>query len=139
MLTSKHIITLFLGFCTFGSIIHTLHPKEVQGGSQAVLTSEFYKVKHVIDGDTFDTENGRIRIWGIDTPERNEKGFYEAREALANLIADSSLKCQIKDIDKYRRKVGQCFLNSQDIAIPMLEKGYAIEYKHFSKGYYNFL
>lgn len=137
MLIKKLTITLFLASCSFGSFINTLHPHDVQGGAPAALTSENYDVKHIIDGDTFDTNNGRIRIWGIDTPERNEKGYYEAKEALARMIADKTLKCDIKDIDKYNRKVGQCFLYDQDIAIPLLKDGYAVEYKYFSKGYYS--
>ena len=48
---------------------------------------ETVKVKRVVDGDTFITENNRvIRLLGIDAPEKGQKCFEEARRYLQNLI-----------------------------------------------------
>ncbi len=41
----------------------------------------------VIDGDTIETSAGTVRIIGIDTPERGERGHDEASAALGRLIA----------------------------------------------------
>ena len=46
-------------------------------------------VDRVIDGDTFASGNGRIRLFGVDTPERGEKCFDEATERLKELAGDS--------------------------------------------------
>ena len=44
----------------------------------------------MIDGDTLDLANGtRIRVFGIDTPERGERCYSEATERLRQLAGDS--------------------------------------------------
>lgn len=50
-------------------------------------------VKEVLDGDTFTLKNGdRIRLLGIDTPEKGRCGAIEATQELSSLIADKSRK-----------------------------------------------
>lgn len=97
------------------------------------------RVSKIIDGDTF-TLSGisrRIRIWGLDAPERREAGGAQATEALRHLIAGQSLDCRVRDIDRYGRIVGQCFLSDgRDISAEMIRMGVATEYCYFSRGYY---
>lgn len=47
------------------------------------------RVNQVIDGDTLDTARGRIRLYGIDTPERGEHCAPEATVRLRELAGDS--------------------------------------------------
>lgn len=42
----------------------------------------------IIDGDTFDTPSGRVRLFGVDTPERGEACFEEATSRLRSLAGD---------------------------------------------------
>lgn len=42
-------------------------------------------VTRVIDGDTFNSPVGRVRLFGIDTPERGTPCFNEATEGLRQL------------------------------------------------------
>ena len=42
-------------------------------------------VSRIIDGDTFDTTGGRVRLFGVDTPERGEKCYGRATTALKQL------------------------------------------------------
>lgn len=44
-------------------------------------------VVRVIDGDTLDTDAGRIRLYGVDAPERGEDCFDEATEELERLAS----------------------------------------------------
>ena len=46
-------------------------------------------VDRVIDGDTFQSANARIRRFGVDTPERGEPRFTEATERFRQLAGDS--------------------------------------------------
>jgi endonuclease YncB( thermonuclease family) len=46
-------------------------------------------VKRVIDGDTFDSGSTRIRLFGVDTPERGDKCFNEATNRFTELAGDS--------------------------------------------------
>ncbi len=42
-------------------------------------------VSGVIDGDTLDTPEGRVRLFGIDAPERGERCYGQAASALRKL------------------------------------------------------
>ncbi len=43
-------------------------------------------VQRVIDGDTFDTPSSRVRLFGVDTPERGKACFKEATNRLRSLV-----------------------------------------------------
>ncbi len=46
------------------------------------------RVSRVIDGDTFESFAGRVRLFGVDTPERNERCYTEARRRLSQLAGN---------------------------------------------------
>ena len=46
------------------------------------------RVTRVIDGDTFDAPEGRVRLFGVDTPERNEECYGEATRRLRQLTGN---------------------------------------------------
>jgi micrococcal nuclease len=111
----------------------------VATGSLAQTPQFSAQVRRITDGDTFrmyDLEPA-IRIWGLDAPETDEPGGSEATQTLTRLIAGQTLTCQIKDVDRYSRIVGQCFLpNGRDIAAEMIGLGVATEYCRYSGGHY---
>ena len=43
----------------------------------------------IIDGDTLDTSKGRVRLFGVDTPERGQRCAIEATERLRELAGDT--------------------------------------------------
>ena len=47
------------------------------------------QVTRVVDGDTFETPSGPVRLFGIDTPERGERCYGEAKNALKSLIGST--------------------------------------------------
>lgn len=51
-------------------------------------------VDRVIDGDTLDTNAGRVRLFGVDAPERGEKCFSRATAGLDNL-AGRTVKVEV--------------------------------------------
>ncbi|MBP0485031.1 thermonuclease family protein [Sagittula salina] len=96
-------------------------------------------VLYVTDGDTFSLRgvDRPIRVWGLDAPERDERGASAATSTLRRLVAGQSLTCRVRDIDRYGRIVGQCFLaDGRDVAAQMIAAGVAREYCYFSGGYY---
>jgi len=96
-------------------------------------------VRYVTDGDTFSLRGVErpIRVWGLDAPERDERGASAATSTLRRLVAGQSLTCRVRDIDRYGRIVGQCFLSDgRDIAAQMIAAGVALEFCYFSGGYY---
>lgn len=97
------------------------------------------QVHRITDGDTFRVYDlgPAIRIWGLNAPETDEPGGTAATQALTRLIAGQTLTCQIRDVDRYSRIVGQCFLpNGRDIAAEMIGLGAATEYCRYSGGHY---
>ena len=46
-------------------------------------------VNYVVDGDTLDVNDIRIRLVLVDTPERGQSGYDEAKEFLSALCLDS--------------------------------------------------
>jgi endonuclease YncB( thermonuclease family) len=97
------------------------------------------RVSKILDGDTFTLsgESRRIRVWGLDAPEWDQRGGSAATAMLRSLISGSTLICNVLDIDRYGRLVGQCFLpNGRDIAAEMIRSGAATEYCRYSRGYY---
>lgn len=113
------------------------------GGAEQGTTedAETYtgRVTKVVDGDTFwlDSVDVRIRIWGLDAPETDEPDGSQSTAALSKLIAGQELSCRERDIDRYGRIVGQCFLaDGRDVAAEMIASEAAQEYCRFSDGYY---
>lgn len=97
------------------------------------------RVSKILDGDTFTLsgESRRIRVWGLDAPEWDERGGSTATATLRSLISGKTLRCAIRDVDRYGRLVGQCFLpDGRDIAAEMIRSGAATEYCRYSRGYY---
>ena len=95
----------------------------------------------VIDGDTIHIDKNKIRLHGIDAPEKNqicidenknwECGKQSAFE-LKQIINDQNVKCQTTDIDKYKRYVAVCYINNLNINQTMVRKGWAIAYRYYS-------
>lgn len=63
------------------------------------------KVSKVLDGDTFRLrgESRRIRVWGLDAPEWDQRGGSTATATLRSLIRGKTLRCSVLDIDRYGR------------------------------------
>ena len=110
-------------------------------GKSNPLESERFtgRVGYVFDGDTLRLKGitERIRLWGIDTPEKGEKGADAARKALNKLVKGKRLEIIKMDTDRYDRTVGRVILpNGNDVSAIMIREGHAIEYCLYSKGYY---
>ena len=54
-------------------------------------------VNRIIDGDTLDTSIGRVRFYGIDSPERGEACFSEATAATERL-AGSQVRLEAHNV-----------------------------------------
>jgi micrococcal nuclease len=99
-------------------------------------------VKRVIDGDTFELENGkRVRLLGIEAPEKNEFYFEEATNELKKLVEGKRVLLE-KDLvseDKYGRLLRHVFINGIFVNLYLVENGFANAYfvepnfKYYSK------
>ncbi len=101
----------------------------------------------VIDGDTIEISGERIRLEGIDTPEkwqkcRDERGSeyrcgQDATDALRRLIGYSPVRCELEPgRDRYGRLIGFCFTASgTDINGWLVREGLALAYRQYSRRY----
>jgi micrococcal nuclease len=94
-----------------------------------------YQVIHVSDGDTAVVTDGnlrmRVRFAGMDAPESGQPYGKLAQKQLENLILNK--KVQIKSvgygIDPYNRQLGQVFVDGQEVALQMINSGWATYYR----------
>lgn len=90
----------------------------------------------VIDGDTLICEGGtRVRLWGIQAPERHEPAGPASTRALAQIVQGKTLACQPKG-KSWERTVGRCWIGSTDVSAEMVRQGQAVDWPKYSRGYY---
>jgi len=86
-------------------------------------------VTRVIDGDTIETDIGTIRLLGINTPERGNYLYEEAKQYLMK-IENQSIEVlrDFENKDKYDRKLRYVFFEGDILNIHLVEQGLAIAY-----------
>lgn len=85
-------------------------------------------VAEVYDGDTFVMSDGRkVRIAGIDTPEAGERFHDEAKAYLSGLIIGKEITLLPIPAgkDRYGRTLAEVFIDTVNIGIVMIRRGYA--------------
>ncbi len=89
------------------------------------------KVKEVIDGDTFVTFSGeKVRLIGIDTPEEGRFYYYQAKNALKNLIEGKSVRLEFDIVKKdiYNRLLAYVFIDTIFVNYYLLKNGFSYIY-----------
>lgn len=101
--------------------------------SGAEAAPSVWSVVSVIDGDTFDAERDgareRVRIIGIDTPEREQCGYSEASTALREAIGGRSVTLVSgaeTNRDTYGRLLRYVELDGTDVGVDLIERGLAV-------------
>lgn len=92
-----------------------------------------------IDGDSLRKGEQEYRLHGIDAPELNQScnradgSRYpcgrEARDHLRGLLRGVDLACDIRETDRYGRRVAECRSGATDINREMVRSGWAIAYR----------
>jgi micrococcal nuclease len=88
-------------------------------------------VKRVIDGDTIELEDGRkVRLLGIDAPEKGKRCYEEAKERLRQLVEGKKviLEKDMKDEDVFGRLLRYVFVNDTFVNLELVKEGYAYAY-----------
>ena len=83
------------------------------------------KVKSIIDGDTFITQDGeRIRLQNVHAPEKGERGALKARQDLRKLISRQQVGIETVARDSYGRIVAKVKVGNKSVNKAMREKGW---------------
>ena len=104
-------------------------------------------IASVIDADTIEIQKTRIRLYGIDAPESrqlcynaHQKPYHcgqQAALALADFIGKKTVQCHSKSRDRYQRVIAICYLGTIDLNNWLVQQGYALAYRQYSKDYVN--
>ncbi|MEZ5320672.1 MAG: thermonuclease family protein [Microthrixaceae bacterium] len=87
-------------------------------------------VVHVVDGDTVDiAAGGRVRLIGIDTPERGQCGYAESKHRVEELVAGGGTAIEAvsgrDDRDRYGRLLRYVLVDGRDVGTTLLSEGLA--------------
>jgi len=87
------------------------------------------RVIEVIDGDTIDVAGvGRVRLIGIDTPERGQVGHNEATNYLRELVLNKNVRLQIdarRPRDSYGRTRAVVLIGNTNVNDELVRRGHA--------------
>ena len=93
-------------------------------------------VVKVSDGDTITVLDSsktqhKIRLQGIDAPEKSQAYGDAAQRYLAGLVAGQEVRVAWNKRDKYNRILGTVYIKRAEVNLAMLRAGYAWHYKKF--------
>ena len=92
-------------------------------------------VTKVYDGDTLTLQNNngiyKIRLHGIDAPERRQAVGNVSRECLYRIVRGKFVYAIVQDRDRYGRYVAKIMVNDIDVNAEMLKAGLAWHYKKY--------
>jgi endonuclease YncB( thermonuclease family) len=101
------------------------------------------KVVSVADGDTLTlaSQNHRvkIRLAGIDAPEKAQPHGEASKQALANAVLQKRVTVRTAAIDHYGRTVGYVQRNGLSINLEQIKGGHAWAYRGYAKDHRYFM
>ena len=92
----------------------------------------------ISDGDTIKVLDSnkklhKIRLMGIDAPEKKQNFGAASKQALSNYIYQKEVTVVYKKKDRYQHILGKVILDKQDVCLQMISDGMAWHYKDYEK------
>ena len=96
------------------------------------------RVVGVADGDTvtvLDADNvqHKIRLAGIDAPEKKQAFGQRSKESLSNLVYDKQVDVETTKRDRYGRQIAKVLVGSRDVNLVQVERGMAWFYRQYQR------
>ena len=131
------LLILFVGVLAVSTAVNFMDNEVAAAPSQA--SGKCYKV---VDGDTIWVEGiGKIRFVQVNTPERGEPGYHEAKDYVKEKCLGKTVYLDIDDkkhYDKYNRTLAIVYTENLDINRELLNENLAeimyIPPSEFAKG-----
>lgn len=94
------------------------------------------RVVGITDGDTVtvlaaSNEQHKVRLMGIDAPEKKQPYGQKSKQLLSDLIYDKHVNVEYSKTDRYRRKIGKVLINGVDANLELVKAGMAWHYKKY--------
>ncbi|EAU5406686.1 chromosome partitioning protein ParB, partial [Salmonella enterica] len=91
-------------------------------------------VVRVLDGDTIEVvhdngEKSRIRLTGIDAPEKKQPFVQRSRQSLSELVSQKHVYITGHEFDRYNRLLGTVWSGRTDINAAQIHRGMAWAYR----------
>jgi endonuclease YncB( thermonuclease family) len=110
-----------------------------------VLAAEISGTPRIVDGDTVEIGQTKVRLSGIDAPETDQICLDATGQAWAcgitardELIKHSNgqpWECETAGSDRYGRSLGNCFIEGEDVSAWMVRSGWALSFVRYSHTY----
>ena len=96
------------------------------------------RVVGVADGDTItvldaDKVQHKIRLAGIDAPEKKQALGNRSKESLSELVFDKTVAVETTKRDKYGRQIGKVLVDGRDVNLVQVERGMAWFYRQYQR------
>jgi endonuclease YncB( thermonuclease family) len=130
-------------FLLAGSCASAQAPSSLKVGDQITGPAS------IVDGSQLDIKSNRMRLWGIDTPERGGwcyrkdrrwKPMDDSASALRQCVQGKLVTCRVQRIERawFRlRYFSECWTeDGRDLSECMIRGGWASEYTCYSGGYF---
>ena len=112
------------------ALLEVRRPRNVVSGSA-----------RVIDGDSLRVDHQVIRLAGLDAPELHQTCQRAgrpypcgevARAELRRMTGNAIVTCDILGRDRYRRRLGRCSVDGEDIGASLVSRGFAVAYGRYA-------
>lgn len=115
-------------------------PEKLKGQrSSGLRDGDTLEGAETTDGDTVRADNGTVRVWGIDAPERDQRGYVQGSDGRAVAVpigaqSKNALASQIegpvtfgnRQAPSYGRSVGSLSAGGEDVGRQALRSGNAL-------------
>jgi endonuclease YncB( thermonuclease family) len=103
---------------------------------KVVLERITVNLTRAVDGDTIDASDiGRVRLLGINTPEKKQPYYQEAKDYLKS-YEGNLVQLELHGKDKYQRTLAYLFYENKLINAEILKQGLANLYVYEKDDYY---
>jgi len=75
----------------------------------------------------------KIRLAGIDAPEKKQAFGNRSKESLSDLVFDKTVNVETDKRDRYRREIGKALVNGRDVNLVQVECGMAWFYRQYQR------
>ncbi len=138
MSTKKNAKFLFIIISILIIIVLVIYARNNLSANQNKLDDDIELegiVTHVIDGDTLDINDNRIRLSLLNTPEHGQKGYTEAKKLVEDICLNKKAQVDIDDGqrrgDRYGRDIGIVYCDGININKELIDKNLAKIYLRF--------
>lgn len=129
------LLSLSIFACNNKNLSSNLFGKEKEQNSENLRKATVVKV---YDGDTVTLADGtKLRLYGIDAPEKKQNGGMFAQQMLYSKIFGKNIEYDPINTDRYGRTVAKIYLNGEYINEYMVKNGGAWYYEEYAKNDYD--